>query len=71
MLLLYLMPVSNQEVWDMQKTWLITGVSSGLGRLLAQKALARGDSVIGTSRKADALPDLRERYPQRARNPDP
>lgn len=49
----------------MQKTWLITGVSSGLGRLLAQKALARGDSVIGTSRKADALPDLRERYPQR------
>ena len=49
----------------MQKTWLITGVSSGLGRILAQKALARGDSVIGTSRKADALPDLRERYPQR------
>ena len=49
----------------MQKTWLITGVSSGLGRLLAQKALARGDNVVGTSRSADALRDLRERYSPR------
>jgi NAD(P)-dependent dehydrogenase (short-subunit alcohol dehydrogenase family) len=32
---------------------------------LAQKVLARGDHVVGTSRRADALPDLRERYPQR------
>jgi NAD(P)-dependent dehydrogenase (short-subunit alcohol dehydrogenase family) len=46
----------------MQKTWLITGVSSGLGRLLAEKALARGDRVIGTSRNGDALPELRDRY---------
>ncbi len=51
----------------MEKTWLITGVSSGLGRLLAQKALTRGDRVVGTSRREDALPDLRERYPQRLR----
>lgn len=51
----------------MDKTWLITGVSSGLGRLLAQKTLARGDRVIGTSRKADALPELRERYSERLR----
>lgn len=47
----------------MQKTWLITGISSGLGRLLAEKALLRGDSVVGTSRHADAVPDLRQRYP--------
>lgn len=48
----------------MNKTWLITGVSSGIGRLLAEKALARGDQVIGTSRNADALGDLRERHAQ-------
>ena len=31
--------------------WLITGVSGGLGRALAQAALARGDQVAGTVRK--------------------
>lgn len=46
----------------MSKTWLITGVSSGIGRQLAEKALASGDHVIGTSRSADALPDLRARH---------
>jgi NAD(P)-dependent dehydrogenase (short-subunit alcohol dehydrogenase family) len=35
--------------------WFITGVSSGLGRALAQAALARGDTVVGTVRKADDL----------------
>ncbi|MGX1788927.1 SDR family oxidoreductase [Bosea sp. NPDC055332] len=49
----------------MDKIWLITGVSSGFGRLLAQKALARGDRIVGTSRKTDALAELRERYPER------
>lgn len=51
----------------MAKHWLITGVSSGLGRLLATKALARGDSVVGMSRSADALPDLRARHAERLR----
>jgi NAD(P)-dependent dehydrogenase (short-subunit alcohol dehydrogenase family) len=32
--------------------WLITGVSSGLGRALAEAALARGDKVAGTVRKS-------------------
>ena len=36
----------------MTKTWLITGVSSGLGRQIALAALARGDVVVGTVRKA-------------------
>ncbi|PST21880.1 short chain dehydrogenase [Mesorhizobium plurifarium] len=49
----------------MEKTWLIAGVSSGLGRLLVEKALARGDRVVGASRSEDALADLRSRYPQR------
>jgi NAD(P)-dependent dehydrogenase (short-subunit alcohol dehydrogenase family) len=36
----------------MTKTWLITGVSGGLGREIALAALARGDLVFGTVRKA-------------------
>ena len=36
------------------KTWLITGVSSGLGRALAVEALRRGDSVWGTVRSEAA-----------------
>lgn len=51
----------------MRKVWLITGVSSGLGRLLAEKALARGDRVVGTSRSTETLGDLRERYPEQLR----
>src|SRR5580698_10183313 len=31
--------------------WLITGVSSGLGKALAAAALARGDAVAGTVRR--------------------
>ena len=32
------------------RTWLITGVSSGLGRALAEEVLARGETVVGTVR---------------------
>ena len=42
----------------MSKTWLITGTSSGFGRLITQKLLARGDRVIATARKPEALADL-------------
>jgi NAD(P)-dependent dehydrogenase (short-subunit alcohol dehydrogenase family) len=38
----------------MTKTWLITGVSGGLGREIALAAIARGDVVFGTVRKTDA-----------------
>ncbi len=36
----------------MTKTWLITGVSGGLGREIALAAIARGDVVFGTVRKS-------------------
>jgi len=42
----------------MSKTWLITGASSGLGREMAAKLLTRGDRVIATVRREDALADL-------------
>lgn len=44
------------------KTWLITGTSTGLGRLMTERLLARGDSVIATLRKPGALDDLRAQY---------
>jgi NAD(P)-dependent dehydrogenase (short-subunit alcohol dehydrogenase family) len=43
----------------MTTTWFITGTSSGLGRLLTEKALARGDRVAATLRRPEALDDLR------------
>lgn len=46
-------------------TWLITGTSSGFGRILTEKLLARGERVAATLRKMDALDDLRERYGER------
>ncbi|MFP5078566.1 SDR family oxidoreductase [Rhizobium sp. YIM 134829] len=49
----------------MTKTWFITGVSSGLGRHMAEQLLARGDRVIGTVRREAAVADLGERYPER------
>ena len=39
----------------MSKTWFITGTSSGLGRLLTEQLLARGDRVAATLRRPEAL----------------
>jgi NAD(P)-dependent dehydrogenase (short-subunit alcohol dehydrogenase family) len=44
------------------KTWLITGASSGLGRIMTESLLARGDRVAATVRRADVLDDLGGRY---------
>jgi NAD(P)-dependent dehydrogenase (short-subunit alcohol dehydrogenase family) len=40
------------------RVWLITGASSGFGRTIAEAALARGDAVVATARRTDALGDL-------------
>jgi NAD(P)-dependent dehydrogenase (short-subunit alcohol dehydrogenase family) len=47
-----------------QRTWFITGVSSGFGRELTEQLLERGDRVIGTVRDMSKVADLRERYPE-------
>ncbi len=44
------------------KTWLITGASSGLGQLMSERLLARGDRVIATVRREQALVDLQQTY---------
>src|ERR1700678_2829073 len=51
----------------MTKTWLITGCSTGFGRLLAQAALERGDQVVATARDPSTLSDIAKAYPQTAR----
>ncbi|ATA18136.1 SDR family oxidoreductase [Brenneria goodwinii] len=48
-----------------QRTWFITGVNSGFGRLMTEQLLERGDRVAGTARKMDALSDLQEKYGDR------
>jgi NAD(P)-dependent dehydrogenase (short-subunit alcohol dehydrogenase family) len=44
-----------------QRVWLITGASSGFGRAIADAALQRGDAVVATARRAEALSDLQGR----------
>ena len=43
---------------EASKTLLITGVSSGFGRAIAQEALAAGHRVVGTVRSAEAVRDF-------------
>lgn len=52
------------NISDAAKVWLITGASSGFGRILAELALARGDAVVAGVRNPAALADLGERYPE-------
>lgn len=49
----------------MSTTWFITGTSSGFGRLLTERLLARGDRVAATARRPEALDDLRAQYGER------
>lgn len=44
------------------QTWIITGASKGLGRALADAALAAGDNVVAAVRDPDAVSDLAAAY---------
>ncbi|MFF3749364.1 oxidoreductase [Streptomyces sp. NPDC002018] len=48
------------------RTWLITGVSSGLGRAFARGALEAGHTVVGTVRNPDDLASFEALWPGRA-----
>jgi len=45
-----------------QRTWFITGISGGFGRLLTGELLERGDRVAGTARKLEVVDDLKTQY---------
>jgi NAD(P)-dependent dehydrogenase (short-subunit alcohol dehydrogenase family) len=47
-----------------QRTWFITGVSSGFGRQLTAQLLERGDCVVGTVRDTGKVADLMGCYPE-------
>ena len=47
------------------RTWFVTGVSSGFGRIMTEQLLAKGDRVAGTVRKMDGISDLKARYGDR------
>lgn len=41
------------------RSWFITGISTGFGRVMAEKLLSRGDRVAGTLRELSAADDLK------------
>jgi len=43
------------------KTWFITGISSGLGKALAEAVIAHGDFVIGTFRKKEQVDEFNQK----------
>lgn len=47
----------------MNRTWLITGVSSGFGYEMTKQLLENGDTVIGTVRNTEKIKELIEQYP--------
>ena len=49
----------------MAKVWLITGSGNGLGRDIAEAALAAGDSVVAGARQIEQLNALVEQYSER------
>src|SRR6267143_6963922 len=51
----------------MSRVWLITGSGNGLGRNIAEAALAAGDSVVAGARRTDELAPLVARYGERVK----
>jgi len=49
----------------MSRNWLITGTSSGFGRIMTERLLERGDKVFATLRETDLLEETKTRYGDR------
>jgi NAD(P)-dependent dehydrogenase (short-subunit alcohol dehydrogenase family) len=56
---------TKQEAREMAKVWLITGSGNGLGRDIAEAALAAGDSVVAGARRLEELDPLVHQYGKR------
>ena len=49
------------------RTWFITGASTGFGRVLAEEVLKAGGKVVATARNLDKVKDFEARYPRMAK----
>jgi NAD(P)-dependent dehydrogenase (short-subunit alcohol dehydrogenase family) len=58
--------MANSVQVQRENVWLITGASTGFGRLLAEYLCVLGATVIATARNVDTLSDLTTRYPGNA-----
>jgi NAD(P)-dependent dehydrogenase (short-subunit alcohol dehydrogenase family) len=56
-----------EEDLEMAKIWMITGSGNGLGRDIAEAALAAGDSVVAGARRTEELAPLVAHYGQRVK----
>jgi NAD(P)-dependent dehydrogenase (short-subunit alcohol dehydrogenase family) len=57
----------REEDIAMAKVWLITGSGNGLGRDIAEAALAAGDSVVAGARRTEELAPLVAQYGERVK----
>ena len=51
---------------EQKRVWFITGISSGLGKCLAEEVVKAGDKVVGTLRKAEQVEYFNLLYPGQA-----
>src|ERR1700728_425728 len=57
----------HRRTTAMAKIWLITGSGNGLGRDIAEAALAAGDSVVAGARRTEELAPLVAQYGERVK----
>src|ERR1700682_3991065 len=57
----------GMEDLTMAKVWLVTGSGNGLGRNIAEAALAAGDSVLAAARRTQELAPLVAQYGERVK----
>src|ERR1700758_3323424 len=57
----------HRRILAMDKVWLITGSGNGLGRDIAEAALAAGDSVVAGARRTEELAPLVAQYGERVK----
>ena len=60
-------PTPANVSYGKDRTWFITGASTGFGRVLAEEVLKAGGKVIATARDRDKVADLEAKFPQRAK----
>src|SRR6201997_5473829 len=57
----------HRRILAMDKVWLITGSGNGLGRDIAEAALAAGDSLVAGARRTEELAPLVAQYGERVK----